>query len=286
MPLSTLTPFLLILLHFTGLCRATFDVDGLNQGLLCDTKMGAPPAASCSDTLTEFDEVIKARGYDPHEDIEFRDANTKSQFIAIQNEVVDVQNCTFYRPAAGNSDVCVLEFKIYPVNPAQPVSVISNHAALRSAAEDLIAFCVFGKQLGGSKIVGFNSNAILMAFILNGNAMDVTLQKARQSTIDYRPSWHDDVSSTGSPGAAGGSNGGSGTSGGRGGAAGAGGVGPDDKGKGFLSWYCNKLKEPGICLPGFTCSIVAALNQIVMWGAAVERVKEFVGFCTLTAGTG
>ncbi len=67
-----------------------------------------------------------------------------------------------------------------------------------------------------------------------------------------------------------------------------GGSAPDDKGKGFLSWYCNKLREPrmGVCLPGFACVGKAVRNLRVLWGVREERVREFVGVCVLEAGKG
>ncbi|KAI9724155.1 MAG: hypothetical protein M1812_000874 [Candelaria pacifica] len=294
--LSALTSSLPILLQLTRPCFAAGD-GPISQRLWCDPGLGNPPAGSCADTLTEFDDVIKGRGYDQKQQIEFHDIDTIPQSDQYPHEVLSPNYYTFFSPPYGNSHMCVIEFKLFAIDNTAPASVIATHEDLRAAVEDIIAFCMFAHQVGGANIVASNSNAILIAYLLNGNADDLSLQKARQSTLDYHPKDSTgDEGASGSGSASGGASG-SGASGSGGGASGAGNSGnantgaantlsPEDKGKGFLSWYCNKLQDPSTCLPGFSCQIAAVANQAVLWGLAMERVRDFVGLCSLTAGAG
>ncbi len=183
-------------------------------------------------------------------------------------------------------EVCVVTFGIDDVDPSHPNTVMLSHATMRAKAKEVIEACCYAKHMGmgGYNLVINAGHTIVDVSVFAAFSMDDRLLKARKMTMEYRPSPSNKEPSKDPPSGSGQSDA-SESKPSEGGEGESQPLGPDDKGKGIVSVYCNKSQQATTCKPGFACFTEALANQVVLWGLTREKVYDFIGMCATTVGS-
>ncbi|KAI9702380.1 MAG: hypothetical protein M1836_000859 [Candelina mexicana] len=253
-----------------------------NDRPFCDADYGFPKY--CLSNLILFDRVVRDRGYGMDDPIEFTAPGIPPQHSPqFPHEELDTARYTFF--LLGDP-----EDNRHFMDAHGPPSLVLSHAMMRAAAKDVMEECCYGTPSGTGGPGGFRSviedfNTMVDVTVFSALSFDKRLRAARKITMDYRPSPSNPEPPKDPPGGSGQDE----TSESRSDFSFvkfiSGSVGPDDKGKGLASYYCNKSQLPTTCKPGFACFTKALAHQAVLWGLTQERVYDFIGMCAVTAGS-